>query len=207
MTEDGWLRMAVEGPTDAAVIEALLTRIELPLPGDVFHVSKPEIVHRLAGYNVAAEHHPWYVQIDLDGEFNCAPEAAAGWLPAPSKWMCLGVARPELEAWLLADRQRCATWLGVSVSNLPTSPDEVSDAKDALLSITRAHGSATRKRQLLPHPSGGRAVGPEYEAELVRFASEHWRPQEAARRSPSLAHTVSRLTEMHDAWNEELGGC
>lgn len=206
MTADGWLSIAVEGQTDAEIVRVLLGALNLPAAGAVYTASKPRITRRLAGYNESAQYRPWYVQIDLDVDFGCAPEAAGQWLPAPSRWMRLGVARPELEAWLLADRVRCARWLGLSATNLPRYPEDLADAKGELLAIVRRHGSALRRRQLLPQPSGGRQVGPEYEAELVRFANDHWKPHEAASRSPSLSRTIARLSELHDEWSTHAAG-
>lgn len=200
---DPWLSLAVEGESDAEVLRVLLASCGLPPPVQVLTVSKPAIVRRIAGYNAAAEHEPWYVQIDLDADYDCAPNAARAWLPEPSRWMVLGVARPELESWLLADRERCARWLGASIANLPLAPDEERDAKRTVLTILDRHGSGPRKRQMLPTPRSGRVVGPEYEAELVRFAIERWRPHEAAKRSPSLARTVERLAELHERWTNQ----
>lgn len=200
-----WLSVASEGETDAEIIRVVLARSGLPRPATVFTVSKPGIVQRIGGYNSSALHRPWYVQIDLDTDYQCAPEAASVWVPSPARWMVLGIARPEVEAWLLGDRDRCARWLGVSVANIPLEPDEVSDAKARLLDIVRRHGSALRKRQLLPSSTSGRSVGPEYEAELVRFATQRWRPSEAAQRSPSLRRTIERLRDLHARWTTEMG--
>ncbi len=206
MSTTPWLSLAVEGPTDAEIVRVLLAKSGLPAPLDTYTVSKPAIVSRLAGYNAAAGHHPWYVQIDLDEDHTCTPSAARSWLPTPAKWMVLGIPQPEVEAWLLADRKRCATWLGVSVANIPLAPDEIADGKATLLGIVRQHGSRLRRRQLLPTATGGREVGPEYEAELVRFATAHWQPSEAAKRSPSLKRTIERLGELHRAWLSETEG-
>lgn len=201
----GWVSVACEGQTDLEVIRSLLRAAGLPAPGNSFVVSKPAIIQRLAGYNEAAENAPWYVQIDLDHDFECAPDAAAEWLDGPADLMRLSVVRPELEAWLLADRLRAASWLGVSVGNLPRDPEDEADAKDTLLRITRAHGSLQRQRQLLPRDRSGRHVGPEYEAELVRYARQHWRPDVARNRAASLDRAMNRLDDLHRSWLDSTG--
>lgn len=46
--------------------------------------------------------------VDLDQEFDCAPLLGKDWLPTPAQYMQFRVVVPQIEAWLLADRERFA---------------------------------------------------------------------------------------------------
>lgn len=193
------ISVAVEGDTDAAVAARLLA-IAGASASRIFTVSKPEILNRLRGYNDSAHHMPWYVQLDLDDE-QCAPSARSLWLPKVADNLCLAIAVREVESWLMADRARLARFLCCAQSALPTAPDGVGDAKGALLQAVRSSRSVRVKARLLPRPHGGRQVGPEYASELIRFAMDHWRPEEARRHSPSLDRAVARIQSLVERWN------
>ncbi|WP_334143036.1 hypothetical protein [Rhabdothermincola sp.] len=194
------VNVAVEGPTDRAVAERLLAVVGTSA-ARVFTVSKPEIINRLQGYNQSAQQTPWYVQVDLD-DILCAPEARSLWLPEPAKYLCLAIAVREVEAWLLADRDRLATFLSCDRGDVPPYPDEVSDAKEAMLRAARASKKSTTRERLLPRPGAGRRVGPEYATELIRFATTMWRPEVARQHSPSLDRAITRLDELVSRWQE-----
>lgn len=82
---------------------------------------------------------------------------------------------------------------------VPASPDDLDDAKVALVT---AVGHSTRRAilaDMLPRPRSGRRVGPAYTSRLIEFASneeEGWRPEAAAERSASLARCLARVREL-----------
>ena len=153
----------------------------------------------LPGYNAAAQGDPWLVLADLDQDFDCAPGLVSAWLPNPGTYMRFRVVVRQIEAWLLADAERFASFFRVRRAVIPASPDDLNDAKVALVT---AVGHSTRRAilaDMLPRPRSGRRVGPAYTSRLIEFASneeEGWRPEAAAERSASLARCLARLREL-----------
>ena len=93
---------------------------------------KPFLQQRIVGYNAAAQHAPWMVLVDLDNDHVCAPPLRACWLPRLAPRLCFRVAVHAVEAWLLADAERIATFLRVARGKVPTDPEieRVSQVKD-----------------------------------------------------------------------------
>lgn len=114
----------------------------------------------------------------------------------------------ELEAWLLADAERFVTFFAVKSSAIPANPDEVPDAKAALLQVVATSKKAAIREDMLPRPCSGRRVDAAYTSRLIEFVSntnEGWRPDAAAVHSPSLASCLTRLEELiHIAPDERV---
>ncbi len=190
---------AVEGMPD----EAVLRRIVIARRAEVHRIQvqrgKANLRRALPGYNAAAQGDPWLVLVDLDRDFDCAAALVADWLPAPSAYMRLRVVVREIEAWLLADRERFARFFSVPISAVPDRPDELPDPKATLLSAIRRSRRRAIQVDMLPRPNSGRQVGAAYTSRLIEFASDNdrgWRPQVAARRSPSLSSCLTRLDSL-----------
>lgn len=190
---------AVEGISD----EAVLRRVVIARGAVVHRVQvqrgKANLRRALPGYNAAAEGDPWLVLVDLDQDFDCAAALVTDWLPAPSTYMRFRVVVREVEAWLLADRERFTRFFSVPASAVPDQPDEVPDPKSTLLAaVTRSRRKAIRA-DMLPRPGSGRQVGAAYTSRLIEFASDSdqgWRPDVAADRSPSLSSCLTRLESL-----------
>jgi len=176
----------VEGIVDEAVIRRLLQDIGMP-PGPV-HVAggKNQLRQRIGGYNHAAKHCPWIVLVDLNHEADCAPALRAAWLSAPAKHMCFRVAVREVEAWLLADRQQIATFLGVPPSKIPQTPDSLDDPKGTMVNLARRSSRKEVREDMVPRPNSGRSEGPAYASRLIEFVHRLWRPSAAESHSDSL---------------------
>ncbi len=190
---------AVEGPTD----ERALRRVVESRGGLVHRVQvqegKANLRRALPGYNNAARRSPWLVLVDLDQSFPCAAALVSSWLPAPASQMRLRVVVHQLEAWLLADHERFASWFGVSKARVPADPDELDDAKQSLLLLIGRSRKTAVRADMLPREGSGRRVGPAYTSRIMEFighADQGWRPESAARRSPSLAKCIVRLDEL-----------
>jgi hypothetical protein len=82
------VQAAVEGITDEAVVRRLAAHV---------------------GAHVGA-----VVVADLDRDHDCAPRLVGEWLGEPSALMCFRVAVRAVEAWLLADDEAIAGFLGVA---------------------------------------------------------------------------------------------
>jgi hypothetical protein len=190
---------AVEGISD----EAVLRRVVIGRGAVVHRVQvqrgKANLRRALPGYNAAAQGDPWLVLVDLDNEFGCAAALATNWLPAPSAFMRFRVVVRKIEAWLLADHERFTRFFSVPASAVPVSPDELADPKATVLNAIRRSQRMAIRADMLPRPSSGRPVGPAYTSRLIEFASDGaqgWRPDVAARRSPSLSSCLTRLDSL-----------
>jgi hypothetical protein len=189
----------VEGISD----EAVLRRIVIARGATVHRVQvqrgKVNLRRALPGYNAAARRDAWLVLVDLDQDFDCAPALVNDWLPAPSPYMRFRVVVREIEAWLLADRESVTTFFSVRKSVVPDQPDEVQDPKSTLLAAVARSRRRAIRADMLPRPGSGRQVGAAYTSRLIEFASDRergWRPDVAARRSPSLASCLTRVDSL-----------
>jgi len=113
------LTAAVEGLVDEVLLKRICSSVGASV-GQVYgRYGKSYILTKLHGYNHSAQFRHWVVLVDLDDDGACVPEVLTRWLPTPSRLMRLRVAVRELESWLLADTERIAKFLGVSVAEIP----------------------------------------------------------------------------------------
>ena len=73
----------------------------------------------------ASRNHPYIILMDLGRECECAPQLVAPWgLPdVPPTNLLLRVAVRAVDAWLPADRESIASFLGVSEDRVPARPE------------------------------------------------------------------------------------
>jgi hypothetical protein len=183
---------AVEGIVDEAVVRKLIAHAEAT-PGDVYgKQGKSFLRQKIAGYNNAAQRMPWIVLVDLDSDDDCAPPLRNAWLRLlqPAPYLCFRVAVREVEAWLLADAERLAGFLGVARSRLPPDPERLADPKTTMVNLARASRRRDIREDMVPRPGSGRQVGPAYSSRLIEFASADWRPDVAADRADSLMRAM-----------------
>jgi hypothetical protein len=188
---------AVEGNLDEVVLRKIADHVGFSI-GPVYGLKgKPHLLTSLPGYNNAARFGPWIVMLDLDRDFECAPEALTGWLPKPAESMFCRVAVRAIEAWLLADRDRIAAMLGISVQRIPREPDSLDDPKRHLVDLARNSNRGEIIASIVPRPGSGRSVGPNYNAKMVDFVTAgRWRINTARYSSASLQRTLDRLQEL-----------
>jgi hypothetical protein len=192
---------AVEGIVDEAVVRRLIEHVGAKL-GPVYGKSgKPKLLQHIKGYNEAARLGPWIVLVDLDRDTECAPPFCAEWLPSVAPKMCFRVAVREVEAWLLADRERLADFLHISISKIPSAPESIEDPKQTMVNMARRSRLRAIQKDMVPRPESGRQVGPAYPSRLIEFVENRekgWRPDVAAGSSSSLhrcLQCLSRLAE------------
>ena len=189
----------VEGIVDRAVLNRLMSHANVTTTAIYVANGKAHIHEHLDGYNSAARFAPWIVLVDLNHEAACAPDLRRAWLPQPAPHMCFRVAVREIEAWLLADRQRLSSYLSVAASALPLHPEDEADPK---LTMVRLAGRSRRlaiRTDMTPRPGSGRAVGPAYSSRLIEFVSDTtrgWRPDVAAQHSSSLRRCLERIRQL-----------
>ena len=190
---------AVEGISDEAVLRRLVAGRGANVHRVQAHYGKSNLRRAPPGYNAAATGDPWLVFVDLDRDFECAALLVADWLPVPSRHMRFRVVVRQIESWLLADADRFASFFGVRGSLLPERPDDLDDAKATLLSLIGESRRKAIRQDMMPRPRSGRPVGVAYSSRLMEFAYDlrrGWRPDVAARRSPSLSKCLTRLDEL-----------
>lgn len=183
----------VEGIVDEAVARRLIVSAGAD-PGPVYgKQGKRFLQQRISGYNTAAHHSPWLVLVDLDRDHDCAPPLRAAWLPQLAPYLCFRVAVRAVEAWLLADPERIAEFLGVARSKVPTDPETLDDPKAEIIALARASRRRDVREDMVPRDGSGRPVGPAYPSRLIEFASSWWRPDVAAQRAESLRRAIDCL--------------
>lgn len=183
--------VAVEGPTDFEASKRILTHTGHSIGRSFIQTGKTRLDAQLAGYNNAARYdQPWFVLRDLDHDAACAPSLIAAKLPNRSPLMFFRIAVRALEAWLIADSEGMAEFLGVSVANFPDDPDRSDDPKAVVL---RAAAKSARKTAMLPASRVRARVGPTYVPELISFITNHWSIDRAIERSDSLRRCIGAL--------------
>jgi hypothetical protein len=154
---------------------------------------------RMATFNDIARWRPVLVLTDLD-RGACAPQVRREWLrqpPAPN--LLFRVAVREVEAWLLADGDAFAAFLGIDPARVPPRPEGLPDPKQVLLSLVRQSRHRELKQDILPLPKARTVQGLGYNEQLSRFVRDHWRVACAVSQAPSLARAWQRI----QAWPTE----
>jgi hypothetical protein len=111
--------------------------------------------------------------------------------------MCFRIAVRALEAWLMADRERFATFLGVARAQLPSDPETVDHPKQLVVDLARQSSKRAIREGVVPRAGSGRTVGPLYVSEMIGFIRDRWRPAVAASIAGSLERSLSRLTTLN----------
>jgi hypothetical protein len=182
------------------VDEAVLRRLIREAGGTVGPIygrnGKGQLRKHLHAYNQAAQLSPWVVLIDLDRDDECAPPFCLTCLPGPSARMCFRVVVREIEAWLMADREKLARFLSISPARVPRNPEGIDDPKRAMVDLARHSRRREIREDLVPGPGSGRQVWPAYASRLIEFIDTHWRPEVAASKADSLFRCRQRLQEL-----------
>ena len=138
-----------------------------------------------------------FVLTDLD-RWECPATLIRNWFfsgktgsfPLP-KEIVFRVAVREVEAWLMADKEAFANFLGIPPANFADAPDSLPDPKQFLLNAVRR--KATKKTILAMLPKGNASIGPEYNDNLCEFINTCWSIDRACARSQSLRRAVAAL--------------
>jgi len=190
---------AVEGIIDEALVRRLLEHVGAKLGPVYGKIGKHHLLKQLQGYNHAARYSPWVVIVDLDHDADCAPPLRAKWLPSVNPTMCFRIAVREVEAWLMADRERLAAFLRIPVSSVPFAPEEIGNPKETLVNLARKSRLRAIQKDMVPRPESGRQIGPAYPSRLIEFIESKqrgWRPEVAAKSSDSLRRCLRCLINL-----------
>lgn len=187
---------AVEGMVDEAVVRRLIAHVGAH-PGPVYGKNgKDALRQKLNGYNNAARHAPWLVLVDLDNDADCAPPFRQQCLSHPAPFMCFRIAVCEVEAWLMADPETLAKYLGVAQNKVPDEPEALPNPKDEMVNLARQSRRRAIREDMVPRPGSGRSVGPAYTSTVIEYVRTHWRPEIAAQRSDSLRRAIACLKRL-----------
>jgi hypothetical protein len=190
------INLAVEGLTDEAVGKKLLDYVGAQ-PGPVCgKQGKPFLESKIHSFNEAARHSPWFVIVDLDQDFDCAPALRSAWLPNPAPFLCFRIAVRTVEAWLLADAEAIAAFLGIARNKVPANPEALPDPKAEMVSLARKSRRRDISEDMVPSPKSGRKVGPAYSSRLIEFASTQWRVEVAMVQAASLRRAIDCLRKL-----------
>ena len=195
------VNILVEGRTDEPVAKRLINHVGLEVRTVYGRKGKPHLLERLSSYNKAAQYAPWFVIVDLDADTQCPSEAVGIWLPNPSRGMRFRIAVQAIEAWLMADRENMAKFLGVAPSRIQHDIDSDNTPKQTLINIARRSHKRNILEDLVPRQMSGAKVGPLYVARLTEFVENLWRPDVAANESKSLRHCINALSTLN-TWDE-----
>ncbi len=200
------INLAVEDELSEHLLRALLAQSGREfLIGAVYGRQGYSYLKRmLSAFNNAARGGAFLVMADLDSRA-CVPEIIEDWFRCslakyPSHRhpnLMFRVAVREAEAWVMADREQFAAFLGVPVHAIPVQPDDVSDPKALLLQLAKKCRSRDLREDLVPGPGDKRIIGPDYNGRLAGFVYSSWRAQVAQMHSPSLAKAWKVLRQFH----------
>ena len=147
----------------------------------------------VAAFNRSAKGIPILVLTDLD-RGKCAPLLIADWLKHPKhNNLIFRVAVREIEAWLLADRDSIAKFLGVRLSDLPLNPDEILDPKAFLINLAEKSIKRTIRKAIVPASKSTAKIGPDYNGMLSFFIQSEWSLKNALKYSPSLCRAYEAI--------------
>lgn len=195
MTTEQFVVVAVEDELSEAVLRKLLNNstrrfvVDRVFPARGFGQLKAKI----GQFRNASKAVPHIVLTDLD-RHPCALALLGDWgaydLP---KEMLFRIAVRTVEAWLLADRESIAEFLGVAAAKIPRIPESERDPKQTLINLAR---HSRRKRlvdELVPAVGSRAPIGPLYNARMTEFVNNNWDLERAASCATSLARTVARI--------------
>ncbi len=143
---------------------------------------------------------PVAVITDLDNS-KCAVSLVRGWFGAAGvpKGLSFRVAVREIEAWLMADREGIAEFLGVSESVIPARTDDVQNPKQTLVAISRKARRELRS-EIVPSDGSNAIRGLGYNDVFSAFARETWDAERASGHSESLRRAIAGFQKLRDHW-------
>ena len=204
MTEVVPLQLAVEDTLSETVLRTLLRQSGRDFAvGTCYQRNGFGFLKKtIWGFNQAAKGIPFLVLTDLD-QCPCPPALIAEWLPVPKHSNLLfRVAVHEVESWLLADQEALARFFGIRRTLLPRKPDEIANAKEALIELARKSRNRELRNDIVPPTGSTRKQGPDYNGRLSEFVQDCWSIERAGANSPSLQQTVRAIQTFEPIWQD-----
>jgi hypothetical protein len=187
-----WAQPVVEDILQEAVLEKMfsLYRPDIQLYNAIGRRGNTYIKAKIKALNEASKALPHIVFTDLDLA-ECSPALLAEWLTFPvSNNLLFRIAEREIEAWILADRNNIAQYIGVPVNRIPFDTTTIPNPKQFTINLARK----SRKKIMLDMvPQGTAKVGPGYNLILHKFVAESWNSDIAAQHNSSLKKAIERI--------------
>jgi len=200
------ISLAVEDELSEYVLRALLAQTKRNfLIGTVYGKKGADFLkQKLPAFNNAAKGSAYLLLTDLD-TLDCVPTLIEKWFGCQLREfpkrrhvnLIFRVAVREVEAWVMADRERFADFLGVSKSLIPDQTDTIPDPKKLLLQLASKSRKRDLRNDIVPRPGDKRKIGPDYNGRLGEFVQSSWRANVAYAHSPSLARAWKTLNAFH----------
>ena len=195
MTDSQIVNIGVEGDLDEVVLKQMLKYARI----EVAHVygkrGKDDLRENIKRYNQAAQHGKWVILVDLNHDAECPPPFISSWLPARSPGLQLRIAVRAVEAWLLADRNEMARFLGVPGHRIPTYPEAEENPKATLIKIARRSKRKVIREDIVPSVNTTAIQGPGYTTRLIEFTRTRWDPERASLNAPNLKRSINSLLQ------------
>lgn len=192
------ISLAVEDRLSEAVLKKILSMAE-----NRFLVTKcysrggfGYLKKNIAGFNYAAKGSPFLVLTDLDNS-ECPPVLIKKWLPYPKHHNLLfRIAVREVEAWLLADWNGLAKYLGITRKGGDRlDVESINDPKRRLIELAQKSRKRNLREAIVPGSRSDARQGPDYNGALIRFVNEFWDIKAAMDNSISLKRTVKAVID------------
>jgi hypothetical protein len=154
----------------------------------------------IKSFNNAAQETPFLVLTDLDNA-QCPPSLINAWLPHGNQHpnLIFRVAVREVEAWLLADRNNFADYLGILKEKIPPVVESIKDPKRLLMELARKSRKRALREAIVPSSKSGAKQGPDYNGALIPFVNKFWDIEAAKENSMSLKKTVKAVRNFKPA--------
>jgi hypothetical protein len=197
--------IAVEDELSDAVVRRLLNHARrgfqvcarYPLPA--FPHLRPELSGygylktNVQAFNRAAAESPHFLLTDLDVAA-CASELIQEWLGAAKHQnFLIRVAIREVEAWLLADTNNFADFLGLAPIDLPADSAAIANPKEEIVRLASISPNAEVRDSLAPRPGSTATTGRLFTRSLCGYVRDIWDVDSAAGKADSLARALRAL--------------
>lgn len=186
----------VEGYLDGQLLKILLKQLGL---GERILVLRDAGGHNnfwkaAERYNDAGRHGVVVGLADLE-QARCPSQQLATLRNGLSEGFKLRLAVRMIESWIVADRASFASFIGVSVSRVPSEPDLEPHPKRMVAALAKQSSRRTIREGMAPQHSSA-LVGPEFTTLMTTFVESSWDSSRARRHSPSLDRACIRWAEM-----------
>lgn len=191
------INLAVEDLLSEAVLRAILLQSNLTYKVGTCYCKGGfgYLKNKIKGFNNAAKGTPYIILTDLD-KMECPLKLIEEWLPFPKHHNLLfRIAVREVEAWLLADREALAKFLGVRQTLIPQDVDAINDPKQTLINIAKKSSKRELREAIVPRPNSTAKVGRDYNGQLIYFVNNCWQVEVAKCCSPSLQRAVNAIAK------------
>jgi len=158
---------------------------------------KGKIKKQINAFNNAAQYGYYFVIVDLDNEYECAPSLIQDWLPLNKQMnnFLFRIAVHEVESWLLADRDNLAAYFSISRELIPLEPDNQIDPKHTIISLAKRSRKREIRENIVPIDNYA-SIGPGYNIQFQYFIKNIWNIDSARKNSPSLDKTIKSLEKL-----------